>query len=306
MDIHEGHPIKGFYRMRDGKDGPWLPVAIWQKDDEWKCRVLDKMRDVHDVWLWCAKNPVKKEDAKHAFENKGAWPGDAPPIGDNSGNLTPLDALKDYIVTAEEWIKKTPNVEDQTACDQAANTAAELTKIKNKANKDREEKVRPHLDAQHEINGAYNPLIKAATDLVKKIKRSTDTFLIAEKNRKEAEERARYEAERKAAEAARKAAEKQHQKQLDQDVALAVASDEPDIPEPKPPEPIKVQAGGQRGKKMSLRTYVEYNVTDYAKALEWAKDKAEVVAAVEKVCKAAARDGLEVPGVTRSEEERAA
>ena len=75
---------------------------------------------------------------------------------------------------------------------------------------------------------------------------------------------------------------------------------------PPPPEPVKVQAGGQRGKKMALRTYTVHEVTDYAAALAWAKDDPKVIEAVTAVCVAAARAGKAVPGVTTREEERAA
>jgi hypothetical protein len=75
---------------------------------------------------------------------------------------------------------------------------------------------------------------------------------------------------------------------------------------PQPPEAVKVQAGGQRGKKMSLRTYTVHEVTDYAAALEWAKDDHRVIEAVTAVCVAAARAGSTVPGVTTKTEERAA
>lgn len=307
VKINVNEPQPGYYKSRAGQDRPWKPVAIWRTDDgELKCRRAGEMLDPYKMWSWCAKNPVSKADAKHAFEN-GTWPGDAPPIGDNSGNMTPLETLKSYVQTAKEWLEKTPKVADQITCDQAGNTAAELIKLKGKADTERKEKIRPHLDAKDAINATYNDLIDEAAKLAKTIKRSTDAFLIAEQKRLEEEERKRFEAERKAAEAARKAVEDARAKQIEDDPALALASDEPELPTvPTAPNPVKAVSGGQRGRKVTLREYTDYVVEDYASALEWAKDKEAVVLAVEKVCKAAARDGITVPGVKIVKEKRAA
>ena len=66
-----------------------------------------------------------------------------------------------------------------------------------------------------------------------------------------------------------------------------------------------MQAGGQRGKKASLRSLTRYAITDYAAALAHVQGHADVVAAVEKVAFAQARSGAVVPGV-RSYEEKVA
>ena len=306
-EIHADHPQSGYFKIRDGKDGPWLPVAIWQDaNGDLKCRVADKAEDALRVWTWAAKHPVAKDAARQAFET-GAWPGDAATVGDNSTHLGPLDRLRDYIETARSWFSKVGAIKTQTACDQAANYAAELIRLKGEADRERDTKVRPHLDAQRDINGEYKPLIEDGDALAKQIKRASDGFLIAEKRRLEDEARAKYEAERLAAEAARLAAEQQRAKMMQDDPIAAMTSPEPELPPmPAAPAPVKVSAGGQRGKKLSLRKHTVYSISDFAAALVFAKDSDEVFAAVEKVCFAAAKAGVQVPGVTISVEERAA
>lgn len=306
-EIHADHPQSGYFKIRDGKDGPWVPVAIWKDAvGDLKCRVAARSDDALRVWTWAAKNPVSKADAKHAFEH-GAWPGDAATIGDNSAHLGPLEKLRDYIETARAWFSKAGEIKTQTACDQAANYAAELIRLKGEADRERDAKVRPHLDAQRDINGAYKPAIEDGEALAKQIKRASDGFLIAEKRRLEDEARAKYEAERKAAEAARIAAEKQRATLMADDPIAALTTPAPELPAmPAAPEPVKVSAGGQRGRKLTLRRYTVYTITDFAAALGFAKDSDEVFAAVEKVCFAAAKAGVKVPGVTVTQEERAA
>lgn len=308
--IDANTPQCGFYKKREGKGGKWLPVMIRFDDNgALRCRVGDdSAADPFDEWTWCAGNPVSKEAAKVAFET-GFFPGDvglAPAIGDNSANLGPLELLRDYLETARAWFKgKTINT--QILCDEAANYATEITKLRSAADKERDSKVRPHLDAQREINGQYKPAIEDADELAKAIKRASDGYLIAEKTRLEAEQRKRYAEEQARIAAERKRIEDERAELMKADPIAALTSPEPELPmAPPPPAPVKVQAGGQRGKKMSLRTYTIHEVTDYAKALDWASMHPEVVAVVEKVAKAAAREGQKVPGVTTRTEERAA
>lgn len=303
-------PQSGFYRKREHKDGPWLPVMIRFADGALRCRVgSDSSVDPLTVWTYCAGNPVSKEAAAYAFKNGNKWETDAPSIGDNSGNATPLELLRDYIETARAWFKG-KKLDTQKAVDEAANYANELIRLKGVADKERDALVRPHLTAQREINSKYNPEIENAETLAKTIKRGCDDFMRAEKKRLEDEQRAKYMAEMKAAEEARKAVEAQRAKQLADDPIAALTSPEIEMPElpmgPKAPEPVKVQAGGQRGKKMALRTYTVHEVTDYAAALNWAKTDPKVIETVTSVCVAAARAGQTVPGVTTRQEERAA
>ncbi len=306
VEINADAPQSGFYKMRRHKDGPWLPVMIRMHEGMLRCRVgNDSNADAHDTWTYCAGNPVTKDAAAYAFKH-GKWETDAPTIGDNSGSATPLELLRDYIETARAWFKG-KKLDTQKAVDEAANYAAQLTKLKNDADRERDGLVRPHLDAQRDINAKYKPQIEDADAMVKTIKRACDDFLRAEKARLEAEQRAKYAAELKAAEEARKAVEEQRQKQLQDDPIAFFTSPEPEVPAmPATPEPVKVQAGGQRGKKMALRTYTVHEVTDYAAALAWAKDDPKVIEAVTAVCVAAARAGATVPGVTTRQEERAA
>jgi hypothetical protein len=307
--IDADSPQSGFYRKRAHKDGPWQPVMIRLQDGELRCRVGDDSTvDPLTVWTYCADNPVSKEAAAFAFKNK-RWETDAPTVGDNSGNASPLELLRDYIETARAWFKG-KKLDTQKAVDEAANYANELIRLKGVADKERDALVRPHLTAQREINSKYNPEIENAETLAKTIKRGCDDFMRAEKARLEAEQRAKYMAELKAAEEARKAVEEQRAKQMADDPIAALTSPDVEMPElpmgPKAPEPVKVQAGGQRGKKMALRTYTVHEVTDYAAALEWAKLDAKVIETVTAVCVAAARGGQTVPGVTTRQEERAA
>lgn len=301
VEVHADLPQSGYYKLRAGKSGPWLPVAIWRKDGEIVCRVGSETRDAAEVWTWAAKHPVAKDDAKQAFAT-GQWPGDVG-IGHNSGDLSLADEIAEARAQAMGWLAKS-GITDRVSADMAANYRASLLELSKRADAEREAKVRPHLDAQKVINAEFKPLVDGAKSDADAIRTALSRYLAAEEEmaRKAAAEAARVENERRLAEFRRQ--------QQEAAKAALVAEEAAPVPDPEmpafvAPEPVKVQAGGQRGKKASLRTLTRYEITDYAAALAHVKGHADVVAAVEKVAFAQARAGAVVPGV-RSYEEKVA
>ena len=291
VPLHDGVPQVGFYKMRRGRNAPWLPVAIWEKDGTLVCRVAKEMADPNDVWTYCCGNPVSKADAKHAFEH-GTWPGDVPDIGHNSGDLSLADEITDVVVSATAWLSSN-GINVRVDCDQAANWRAKLLDLKKRAEAEHKAEKQPHLDAGRAVDAKYKPLIETAQAAAEKLRAALTVYMTAE----EAKLRAIEAEQRRAAEdAARKARE----------VAAAKGAPEPeDVPLPLP-EPVRVQAGGQRGRRVGLREITRYIVTDYEAALAHVKDHDEVRAAVIKVAGAMAKAGAKVPGVETKVEKVAA
>lgn len=300
-EIHEDQPRSGYFKLRQVKDGPWVPVAIWEKDGQLVCRVGGEQRDPAEVWIRCAKNPVEKEAAKHAFEH-GSWPGDVPSIGNNSGTLSLPEEINDAVSNALAWLSKS-GITDKTSADQAANWRQRLLDLSKQADAQRETEKRPHDEAAKAVQAKWKPVVDTAKSAADTIRDALTVWMRAE----EAKARAEAEAKRKLAEeAARKAKEA-----ADAARAEAAARNAPPPPEPVDVplpfvKPVKVQAGGQRGRKTGLRTITVYEVTDYAAALAHVQGHADVRAAVEKVCRAMAQAGAAVPGVTAREEQVAA
>jgi len=301
--IEEPTPQSGYYRMRRGKDGPWLPVAIWQRDGELVCRVGNDTKNAHDVWTWCAGNPVAKDAAKQAFDT-GSWPGDVPQMGDNSGTLSIQEEITDAVTQALAWLTKS-GVKDKTAADTAANWRARLLDLGKRADKQRETEKRPHDEAAKAVQAKWKPAIDEATEAANRIRDSLTAWMRAEDARQRAEQEA---FRRTAEEAARKQSEAQESARK-----AAEAANLPPPPEPEPislplpePEPVRVQAGGQRGRKAGLRTITKYVITDYGKALAHVKDHPDVIEAVTKVASAQAKAGAIVPGVESQTEQVAA
>lgn len=301
-EIHADAPQCGFYKMRDGKDGQWLPVMIRLDDaGEIRARVGDNSRaDPHKIWTYCAGNPISKEDAKFAFEN-GKFPGDAPMIGDNSGDMSLAEQIKDYANSAIEWLKK-HGIKDTKSKDMAANYRSELLRLRKVVDKAREDEKRPHLEASRAVDAKYMPLVDEADAAAAMLRDALTAYMRDEERRLEAERKAKWEAEQRAI----KIAQEERAKKLADDPIAALTDPEPELPMATIPEPVKVQAGGQRGRKTGLREVTRYVVTDHAKALAFFAESDEVKELVAKLSERAGKAGVAVPGVEKITEKVAA
>ena len=296
--IDANTPQCGFYKRRDGKGGAWLPVMI-RFDDAGvlRCRVgSNSAADPYDVWTWCASHPISKDDAKTAFET-GAFPGDAPGAGHNSGDVSLAEQIAEYAAMALGWLRKA-GIASQADSDKAANYRAELLRLSKEADTQRDAEKRPHDEAAKAVQAKWKPLIDTSKGAADEIREQLTQWMRREEKRLEDERRAQWEAEQKAIAKARAEAEAQRAKQMRDDPIAALTSPEPELPiEPAMPEPVKVQAGGQRGRKAGLREVTSYVVTDHAAALAFFAESEAVKEIVQKLASQACKAGVKVPGV---------
>lgn len=309
-------PQPGMYRTREGRTGPLVPVQIWLVDADGKvahtwgegltlygtingeAATVDK---IADRWIWL--QPVTKADWEH-FRSNGQWPGEIT-IGHNSGDVTLSVEIDEAYTQAIGWLNR-EGIKDKLTADMAANYRSMLLGLSKKADTEREGKVRPHLDAQREINAEYRPLIERATEAANLIRDALTKWMRAEevKARAAAEAARKAEAERVAKE--REKIERERAEKMAADPIAALTEPEPEMPMPVAIEAPKIAAGGQRGKKAGLRTQVTFAVTDYEAVLAFVKDHEAVREAVTKAAIAIAKTGVVVPGLTRVEERVAA
>jgi hypothetical protein len=296
--IDANSPQCGFFKLKRG--GKWLPVMIRLGDAGMiRCRVGDDSNaDPHETWVWCAGNPISKEDAKHAFDT-GSFPGDVPTIGDNSGDLSLAEQIREYASQALGWLRK-HGISDTKSKDTAANYRAELLRLRKEADTQRDAEKRPHLEAGRAVDAKFKPIVEAADSAANEIRDALTVFMREEERREQAERDAKYQAERKAAEAARAELEAQRAKQMRDDPIAALTSPEPELPDlPPPPEAVKIQAGGQRGRKTGLREVTNYIVTDHGLALAFFAQSDEVKELIAKLAERACKAGVAVPGTEK-------
>lgn len=311
------NPQPGLWRVKLHKGAEFVPMQIWLSLDglvshEWRnglkiAGTIDGKpvgaEEIESRWLFA--KAVSKADFAHYAEHK-AWPGEVAGIGDNSGDLSLAEQISEYASQALGWLRKN-GIKDTKSKDTAANYRAELLRLRKEADTQRDAEKRPHLEAGRAVDAKFKPIVEAADSAANEIRDALTVFMREEERREQAERDAKYQAERKAAEAARAELEAQRAKQMRDDPIAALTSPEPELPDlPPPPEPVKVQAGGQRGRKTGLREVTKYVVTDHAKALAFFADGPGVREFIQTLAERACKAGVDVPGVEKISEKVAA
>jgi hypothetical protein len=280
--IHENQPESGFYRVRSGRGGPFVRVAIWRdKTGKVLAQRDGKAVDADQIWTWACRNPVSEAEFRKV-EAGGEW-SDAPPPTPVAGHNLPQDdaerlalLLREEDAAIKAWLAEGP-IDDE---DRAA-AAAELTKraiaYAKEAEDLRKREKKPHDDAAKAVQQKWTPIVSGFEVLNSILKRSLDDYL--RKKKREAEEAAR--------EAAREAVK--------------------DDPFGLPPvtAPIKASVGNV-GATVTLRTYKVARITDMAAFLTANATNATIIEAAQKVANALARAGASSPGMETVTEERAA
>lgn len=294
VQIYDGEPQAGFYRLKGYKGAPDQAVAYWFKDGQLRCRIGSK--DVSeqvamDRWTWAATAPISHELYKSIIDGN-EWPDQHEAVSrsnrapdDNS--LEGLrDAIEDLAREANTLIGKGA-AQSQADADRASDLANKLGELCTKADKARDAEKRPFLEAGREVDAKWKPIIGTA-EIYKRVKAAViEPFL-----RKQREERARAEAEarRKAEEAARagdavKIEEAQRQVQ-----AIAAA-------------PVKA---GTRGRSVALRTVTRVVISDRAALLAYFADRQEVTDLLQSLAEKAVKAGITPVGVAIQKDQQAA
>jgi hypothetical protein len=305
-------PQSGYYKMRNGRDGIWHPVAIWTVNGAQVCRVGKETRAPLDVWTYCAGNPVTKEAAKHAFAT-GGWPDMPTNILASNMPSDPLEALKMEIADkqsqAEALLISGTAEKNSNDANKARNIQAQLLALEKRADEMFEAEKAPIRALGSAVDEKYR-FRSAVKSIADRLRRAYESFAKAEEARLRAEAQKKFEAERAAAEAARKVAEEAQAKLLREDPIAALTSTPEPLPElPLAPEPVKVQIGGGFGRKAGLKTEWVAQIDDYAAATTHFADHPDVKALIEKLATKAvkaAKGAIVIPGVKVIEDRRAA
>jgi hypothetical protein len=320
-------PEPGFYRTQDGKNGPMLPVAIWDGGGELIALVgfdgATREPDPFEVWRWCAKYPVEEQSYRDAFA-AGAWPDtawadEAPAgIGDNSQAEIPaydrlvLD-INVRVADATVVLNDHPgDLKSKDEADALEATAAWLRQLAGDAENMRVAEKAPHLKASREIDARFRALAGRIEPVLDALTKKVNAWMKAEQARIDAEiaekariareefEAAKAEAERLAREeAARAAAENGEtgQAALADPAPVLVAA-------PVLPEPVRVQVGGNGTRRRSIREpRIIAVITDYDAALAHFKNHEDIRNLVQALATKAVAAGGTVPGATAAKQE---
>lgn len=297
----ESHPEQGYYRTRR-KDGQWEPVAIWfdEESQRWLAyRAGHEARDVNELWVWCQRNPITHAAYEQAMAGNGFDDEPPPPIGDNSGEADPFDALRLELEGETEQLAAfmKSEVVTQEHADKVAIWSKRLGDIGKRAEDRRKTEKEPHLTAGREVDAKWNAVIDAAKDWTAKAKKFVEPFLIAKKR----EEQERAAAAQRAADELRRQARESDQRDEQARQELLRKAQEADRA-----AEVHNASAGRTGARVSVRVVKVGVVTDYAKAAAAlvAMKHRDLFAEIDRLAKAAATKGMAFDGMEIREEER--
>lgn len=235
-EMYPDNPCRGFWRRGVREQKPsgqwhrvgWEPVAIFESDGALIGRVGSESTgqdvtgpDLLKLWEYCGGNAITEDmyrtvarhgkpwpDAHDPAKNKPAEP--APSLSQDGETGKPLSSadvtespeqkLAREIAEAKAGVSQYDKIESDEMAARAGSLKNELTTLAGKMDKVRDALARPHIDAQAEINGRLNPLIKSAHAECQKLLANMGLW---EDFKREAARKAQAETDRKLAEHAK-------------------------------------------------------------------------------------------------------
>lgn len=294
VQILDGEPQAGFYRLKGYKGSPDQPVAYWYKDGALRCRIGGKDASEQvamDRWTWAAQKPITHELYQQIMAG-GHWPDQHEAV--TRDNQAPSDdsfegirdAIDDLAREASVLIDK-GSAQTQDDADRASDLANRLGQLCTKADKARDAEKRPHLEAGREVDARWKPIMTTA-EIYKRVKSAViDPYL---KRKRDEQLRAEAEARRLAEEAA-KSGDAAKVEEAQRAVETVAAT------------PIKA---GTRGRSIALRTVTKVTITDRAALLAYFGDRQEITDLLQSMAEKAVKAGVVPAGVTVEKDQQAA
>jgi hypothetical protein len=279
--ITDGEPMTGFYRVRrKGQEG-FSPVAYWidSKTGKQRCHLdgkdFDEQRAL-EIWPYASKQPVTAD----AYDERlltGKWPDEhsavvnhnRAPVADDIAALQ--DRIEDLAREAEKLITAGPAQTDDD-CNQASDLAQTFGELEGKISRLHKVEKEPFLESGRAVDRKWFGLRDRAAELKRRLKAAVVTPFLAKK----VEETEKADA-----------------------AAVLSGADPATLPS------VKLTAGSSK-RSTGLRTYYRAQIEDKAKLLDALKDHPEVLACIQAIADAAAKQKLALPGCRIVAEKRAA
>lgn len=314
LPVYESEPHQGYYRAKN-KDKTFDPVAIYYPEGSNELIAYRGGREVRadEIWTWVCRYPVTYEAYLDAVEGRG-WPDDdvhvlatiapRPAVaGDNSGDVSEVETLKDQIEAALEGVKAYANIESDEVAAKALSLRNRLNELSGDADKKRTELKKPHLEAGKKIDKEWQPLVKGAKEGADAVKASIAAWETKKLQAQRKAEREALEAERLRAEAERAANPPERANGGDLDMfATATAKTEEPAPAPQY-EPSSATVRPAYGRAASVKAVVVVTeVTDYAALAQYMVKHPELQDLLLKLAQRAVEAGrTDVPGIKTEE-----
>lgn len=304
--IFDGEPMSGWYENRrknknTGKIERNL-VAYWKDSHDGSQRCHLNGRDVDNdtaqtMWPFASKRPIAA-DIYHAVLAGAPWPNTADSVNEaaeaESDDSDPMAAIVRDIDKAKADVANYTKIESDEELVRAQSLRSHLTALAGKLDKAREALVRPHIDAQREVNSVWNPIIADAKNFAAKVRVPMEAW---ESFKREQAKKAQETADRLAREheeSIRAAAE------AGKPLPPLIA---PTAPPSNAPAPVaKISGGG--GRAASVSVWNEVIIDDEAAVYGYLKGAPDLTALILKLAQNAVTAGLTVPGTHTVERTR--
>jgi hypothetical protein len=283
--VHEGDPQQGYYKVREGRGGPFVPVAIWRESEgAWLCKRGKKSASAEDIWTSACKHPITY-DVYTAVMGGADWPG-TPPAAEIGHNLPedPAERFKLELEAEKDVVDRilAAPVEDDEAASKCGLLSKRLGELAATIDGTRVELKRPHDNAAKQVQEVFAPLVNRADMMKRQLLAHMQSFMLEKKRKADEEERARREAERKAA------------------VAL-------DMPEPQARPAARTKSAVMTG-GVTTRTIKVVRISDLGKAASFIAGletpSSDFVDVVRKLSHRMLTAGISVPGAELVDETR--
>ena len=137
---------------------------------------------------------LKSGTTHHKTSHRHPLPTDHAPPGHNQQSVGRHEILAEMLADlgeeCETWLEKTGQINNQDTANQAGHFAERYSALEKEAEEARTLEKRPALELGRAIDGKWKPIVTAAAEGKKCMKRAVEPFLIAERLRMEEEARA--------------------------------------------------------------------------------------------------------------------
>lgn len=323
LPIHPGEYELGYFRTRR-KNSSWEPVGIYPDDNGvvGGYRNNKPVDDIAELFQWSCRNPITHEAYVKAIAGGGFDDEPPAPIGDNSGDTDPFEALRIEFLGEKEQAEEIlrDGIRTQDDADRASIWKDRMLGIRSRAEAQFKIEKQPSLDESRRIEDKWRPLAhktdSETTEMAEKLRKGMEPFLQEKKRAEEDRQRKAREAAAEAQREAREAyvaAEKAKAKEIAAGIADAAAIAEhnrrqaeaakaaEDAAEKarqaeRDAEARKVSAG-RTGARTSIRVEKKGEIVDYDVFVMAVRNRDEVKELMQSLANRAAKSGFQVDGM---------
>lgn len=316
--VHDGDPQPGFYRKRTGKAAGYVPVAIWEEAGKVLALVDGKEACAADIWTYVCEYPILEEWYRARMVGQ-PWPDESaavtaslapPPAGHNNPPTDEAEILQGQIEAASAGAAEYAEIADDATASRAQSLRSRLLELSGSADKLREDRKRPHLEAGKTIDAKFMPLVKLAktgADAIRAALSAHETRKAREAERlRRIEDEKRMAAEREAARLRAEAEAAAREAEIAGRPAPAPIVQEP-IPEPPAPALVPEAAiaiRGAYGRAAAVKVVRIAKITDQDAAYQSLRTHKELIECIGKLAQRATDAGVSLGGVEVTEERR--